>query len=85
VQAKLDSTRWPRPAIFDWLQRHGRIDATEMHRTFNCGLGMVLIVARGDVKAALDVFKEHGVDAFEVGAIVKRREGEPQTVVVQGE
>ena len=85
TQARLDTARWPRPAIFDWLQRHGRIDAAEMHRTFNCGLGMVLIVAKADANAALETLKEHGVEAYEVGSIAQRKEGEPQTVVAQGE
>ena len=82
VCARLDSSRWPRPAIFDWLQRHGHIDKAEMERTFNCGIGMVLVVARRDTQAAIDLLKENGVDAFEVGAIVERKEGTPQTVVV---
>ena len=80
--ARLEVGRWPRPAIFDWLQKMGDIEAAEMHRTFNCGIGMVLIVARRDAKAAIDVLAAHGVEAFEVGEIVKREPGAPQTVVV---
>jgi phosphoribosylformylglycinamidine cyclo-ligase len=82
TQAKLDEARWPRPAIFDWLQRHGHIDRTEMHRTFNCGVGMVLVVAKKDANATIERLKEHGVEAYEIGAIVERKEGEPQAVVV---
>ncbi len=80
--ARLEASRWPRPAIFDWLKRHGHIDEAEMQRTFNCGIGMVLIVAKGDAQAAIALLKQHEVDAFEIGAIVERKEGEPQTVVV---
>ncbi len=80
--ANLDRSRWPRLAIFDWLQRRGHIDNAEMWRTFNCGIGMVLIVARDDVKATLDVFAAQGTDAYEIGSIVERAEGGPQTVVV---
>jgi phosphoribosylformylglycinamidine cyclo-ligase len=79
--ARLDSTRWKRPAIFDWLQRYGHIDPAEMQRTFNCGIGMVVVVARADVKATLELFQEHGTDAAEIGEIVARKEGQPQTVV----
>jgi phosphoribosylformylglycinamidine cyclo-ligase len=82
TQAKLDEARWPRPAIFDWLQRHGHIDRTEMHRTFNCGVGMVLVVAKKDAQAAIESLKEHGVEAYDIGSIVERKEGEPQAVVV---
>jgi phosphoribosylformylglycinamidine cyclo-ligase len=82
VTARLDSSKWPRLPVFDWLQRHGHIDNAEMQRTFNCGIGMVLMVAKGDVKAALDVLAEHGTEAYEIGAIVERPEGQAQTVVV---
>jgi phosphoribosylformylglycinamidine cyclo-ligase len=82
TQAKLDEARWPRPAIFDWLQRHGHIDRTEMHRTFNCGVGMVLVVAKKDAQATIENLKEHGVEAYDIGSIVERKEGEPQAVVV---
>jgi phosphoribosylformylglycinamidine cyclo-ligase len=80
--AKLDSSLWKRPAIFDWLQRHGHIDNAEMERTFNCGIGMVLVVAKGDVPAALEAFREQGTEAAVIGEIVGREEGQPQTVVV---
>jgi phosphoribosylformylglycinamidine cyclo-ligase len=82
TSARLEAAAWPRPAIFDWLQRHGHVDDVEMQRTFNCGIGMVLIVARDDAKGAIEAMKQAGVDAFEIGAIVARKEGEPQTVVV---
>jgi phosphoribosylformylglycinamidine cyclo-ligase len=79
--ARLDSSRWPRPAVFKWLQRQGAIDEPEMLRTFNCGIGMVAIVAREDARAALDAFAAAGVEAFEIGAIVERAAGGPATVV----
>jgi len=80
--ARLESTRWPRLPIFDWLQKHGHIEQAEMHRTFNCGIGMVLIVAKADAAATIATLQAGGVEAYEVGSIVKRQEGEPQTVVV---
>jgi phosphoribosylformylglycinamidine cyclo-ligase len=80
--AHLDTNRWPRPVIFDWLQRKGRIETAEMHRTFNCGIGMTLVVAAADVKAALEVLAANGAEAYEVGSIVERKAGEPQTIVV---
>ena len=80
--ARLESARWPRPAIFDWLQRYGHIDKHEMERTFNCGIGMALVVAKADAQETIEVLRENGVEAYEAGAIVERKEGEPQTVVV---
>ena len=52
--ARLEARRWPRPAVFDWLQRHGAIEEAEMQRTFNCGIGMTLVVPRGEAGAAMD-------------------------------
>jgi phosphoribosylformylglycinamidine cyclo-ligase len=82
VAARLEAKRWPRPAIFSWLQRHGGIEEAEMQRTFNCGIGMALVVARAEAQAALDGFAALGVEAYEIGAIVERPAGAPQTVVV---
>ena len=80
--AHLDTHRWPRPAIFDWLQRKGHIETAEMHRTFNCGIGMTLVVAAADVKATIEALADGGAEAFEIGSIVERKAGEPQTIVV---
>jgi phosphoribosylformylglycinamidine cyclo-ligase len=79
--AYLDSSRWPRPAVFKWLQKNGGIQDDEMVRTFNCGIGMVAVVARGDAKATIGAFSAQGVEAFEVGSIGERAADEPQTLV----
>jgi phosphoribosylformylglycinamidine cyclo-ligase len=54
VQANLARARWPRPPIFDWLQQQGNVGGDEMHRVFNCGVGMVLVVAASDVPATIE-------------------------------
>ena len=82
VGAQLEASRWPRQKIFQWLKRHGNIEDAEMYRTFNCGIGMVLIVTAAEAKAAIDSLAANGVEAFEIGSIVERAEGAAQTVVV---
>jgi phosphoribosylformylglycinamidine cyclo-ligase len=82
VAAQLEAARWPRPAIFEWLKKHGAVEETEMLRTFNCGLGMVVVVGKADAKAALDSLAAAGCEAFEVGRIVAREADAPQAVVV---
>ena len=82
VYANLESARWPRPEIFKWLQKMGNIEDAEMHRTFNCGIGMVMVVPKAEAKAAIDSLGGHGVEAFEIGAIAPRQPGAYQTVVV---
>ena len=80
--ARLERGRWPALPIFDWLKRYGNIEDAEMARTFNCGIGMVLIVSRDVAQQALAALKDLGVEAYEIGAIAKREAGEPQTVVL---
>ena len=81
TQARLDKSRWPRPAVFGWLQEQGNVPEAEMHRTFNCGIGMVLVVAREHVKEAIASLGIHGVPAWEIGAIHPREGGAPPAVV----
>ncbi len=80
--ARLDKSRWPRPAVFDWLQEQGNVPEAEMHRTFNCGIGMVLVVASDHAEAALATLASHGIAAWEVGSIVARSGDAPPAVVV---
>ncbi|MEO5694625.1 MAG: phosphoribosylformylglycinamidine cyclo-ligase [Usitatibacter sp.] len=80
LMARLDSSKWPMPPVFRWLMKNGNIDSAEMHRTFNCGIGMVVIVSRADARAAMETLAAHGVEAFEIGLIAERFDG-PQTVV----
>jgi len=80
--ARLEKSRWPQPAVFGWLQEHGRVPEAEMHRTFNCGIGMVLVMAKEHAKVAIATLGIHGVPAWEVGTIVARAGDAPQTVVV---
>ena len=81
--AELDASRWPRPKIFDWLQRQGQIEESEMQRTFNCGIGMVLVVSKHEADAAIEALAREGVQAYEIGAIAARAPGGPQTLVTR--
>ena len=68
--AKITLTTWNRPALFDWLQNTGNIAPSEMLRTFNCGIGMIVCVANRDAEHALSVLQESGEKAFRIGEIV---------------
>jgi phosphoribosylformylglycinamidine cyclo-ligase len=82
LSARIDSSRWPRPAIFDWLQRAGNVAAAEMHRVFNCGIGMVLVVASAVAPAVVARFGQLGETAFVIGAVERNTTDAPGTVVV---
>ena len=68
-KAELNRANWPQPAIIDWLQQTGDISDEELLRTFNCGLGMVVVVAPEQASAVLDVLNRHGEQSFIVGKI----------------
>lgn len=68
---------WPTQPLFDWLQEEGNISDDEMLKTFNCGIGMVMCVAKERVDAVLDVLKDSGESAFVIGDIAKA-DGEPK-------
>jgi len=69
------------PAIFDWLQRAGNVAESEMHRVFNCGIGMVIVVAADDADEAIATLAAQGERVFRVGTVVPRAPGAPATVV----
>ncbi len=75
--ARIDDQRWQRPAIFDWLAEQGGIEHKEMHRTFNCGIGMTLIVAADQVQTTLASLEAAGEQAWHIGDIAPRGNGAP--------
>ena len=81
VQARLAASCWTRPAVFDWLQREGQVADVEMHRVFNCGIGMVVIVAPDDAERAIAFLTDAGERAQRIGEIVTLGEGAPRCVV----
>ena len=69
LEAVIDERRWHRPAVFDWLQRAGSVERDEMHRTFNCGLGMTICVPGSDVDRAIELLRARGEDATLIGEV----------------
>jgi len=67
--ALLHTDGWERPPVFDWLQREGRIADDEMLRTFNCGIGMVVVVPPERADAAADILQDSGEQVSRIGVI----------------
>jgi phosphoribosylformylglycinamidine cyclo-ligase len=80
LSARIRKAAWPRPDLFDWLQREGKVSEEEMHRVFNCGIGMVLVLAASDAKRATDVLSRAGETVYEIGTI-EAAPGEPKAIV----
>jgi phosphoribosylformylglycinamidine cyclo-ligase len=81
TKATLRKASWPRPEIFKWLQHAGNVDEDEMFRVFNCGIGMVVVVAAADAQAAATLLKREGELVYEIGRI-EAAAGEPQALIV---
>jgi phosphoribosylformylglycinamidine cyclo-ligase len=73
--------RWPRPAIFDWLQRAGNVADAEMHRVFNCGIGMIVVVAAADADEAIAGCGRKASASSAWARSFRARPGAPATVV----
>jgi phosphoribosylformylglycinamidine cyclo-ligase len=82
LTAVIQKNAWPRPALFSWLQEHGNVAESEMHRVFNCGVGMVVVVDKNDAPAAMDLLTRQGETVWAIGTIEKQATGQVQTVVI---
>ena len=80
--AELEKAAWPRPKLFDWMQAEGNVAENEMHRVFNCGIGLVVVVAAADADAAMAELKAQGEAVYRIGKIRVRSGDEAQTLVV---
>ena len=81
-QAVLDKACWQRPPIFDWLQREGQVADAEMHRVFNCGIGMVVVCAAQAADNLAAVLRSQGETVWAIGEIRARAAGAAATLVV---
>ncbi len=82
LAAQLHRDAWVMPELFTWLQQNGGVADSEMHRVFNCGIGMVIVVPADQAQAVAATLTAHGEQVSQLGVIVEQAEGAPQTVVV---
>lgn len=67
---EINTNSWQQPEVFDWLQHHGNIEQEEMLRTFNCGIGLCLIVEEANVSNIIAHFETHNIDAWNIGSVI---------------
>lgn len=79
--AQIDAASWTLPKLFQWLQQAGNVETQEMYRTFNCGIGMVVVVAQEEADAIQQFLMEQGETVYRLGAIRARNGEEHQTQV----
>ncbi len=81
LTARIDAASWTLPPLFQWLQQAGNVADAEMHRVFNCGIGMAVVVSAADADAAEAKLVAAGETVHRIGRIDARKDGEAQTIV----
>jgi phosphoribosylformylglycinamidine cyclo-ligase len=83
-KALIDSDSWQLPPVFAWLKQQGGVANSELLRTFNCGVGMVVCVAEADAQRTMELLNQAGEKAWRLGTIVAGAEGEASRVDISG-
>ncbi len=81
TKAVIDGNSWQWPAIFNWLQQQGNISRHEMYRTFNCGVGMIVVVPQDKLQQALSLLTAAGETAWHLGEIHAAAEGDELVII----
>ena len=79
--AQIDKNSWKQPKIFQWIQDNGNVEEEEMFRTFNCGVGMVVVVKAADAEKTIEHLTTQGETAFLIGNITERTGDQEQVII----
>ena len=82
LTTEIQASGWELPPLFQWLQAQGNIVPSEMYKTFNCGIGMAIVMAKENAAAAKALLEAAGETVFEIGHIRAQNAGEAPTIVV---
>ncbi|MDG1026321.1 MAG: phosphoribosylformylglycinamidine cyclo-ligase [Gammaproteobacteria bacterium] len=82
AQARIKADAWDRPEIFKWLQENGNVAESEMLRTFNCGIGIILCVSAEQTELALEILNKESQQAFLLGSVASRETADDASVVM---
>jgi len=83
TMANIDTNSWKRPAVFDWIQANGNVEFEEMHRTLNCGIGLVIVIDEKNQKHAIDLLTAAGETVSVIGKIEASEQSEPSVKLVK--
>jgi phosphoribosylformylglycinamidine cyclo-ligase len=82
LTAEVQANSWTLPPLFQWLKAQGNIADAEMYKTFNCGIGMVVVLSPANVEKATELLSKAGETVYQIGHIRKQQAGESPTIVV---
>jgi phosphoribosylformylglycinamidine cyclo-ligase len=81
--AQLHENSWSWPEIFNWLMQQGNVEKNEMYRTFNCGIGMCIIVSQDDAERTIDALTSLGETAHVIGKVINSDKSEPRVKLTE--
>tara|TARA_B100001123_G_C15283736_1_gene1014894 strand:- start:304 stop:1302 length:999 start_codon:yes stop_codon:yes gene_type:complete len=81
LTAKIDATSWPLHPVFKWLLGTGKISTTELASTFNCGIGMVVIVRSDSAQAVSATLRSCGETVYKIGVLENRTQDMPNVII----
>jgi len=84
TMAKIDTNSWKRPAVFDWIQENGNVEYEEMHRTLNCGIGLVIVIDKADQQKTIDLLTACGETVSVIGEIEHSDQSKPSVTLFKG-
>lgn len=79
--ANINTDSWSLPKLFQWLQQAGQVQMQEMYRTFNCGIGMVIIVDAKEATTIQQFLQQQGETVYQIGTVQARQGNEHQTQI----
>jgi len=82
LTAEIHAKSWDLPPLFKWLQVQGNIADAEMYKTFNCGIGMAVILSKENAAVAQKTLEDNGEKVYHIGNIRAKKENEAPTVVI---
>ena len=85
LSAHIDALSWQAPPVFTWLAKSGNVASVELAKTFNMGIGMVLVVSAQNKDAAKLILSNHGEDVYEIGRLVQSHKDSAQCVIAGAE
>ncbi|KAF9272420.1 hypothetical protein BGZ88_004802 [Linnemannia elongata] len=80
---EVDASSWPFPDVFKWIMATGNVPHREMARTFNCGIGMVLVVAAEDVEEVTQLCRAEGEVVYQIGVLKSKADNNGEEVVMR--
>ena len=81
VRARINPAAWPRPGVYDWIQKCGELDESELLRVFNCGIGMVVIVSPDAIDQVTAALAKAGETVHRIGTLEFRTDDAPSVIL----